>query len=149
MAKSEIEGMKELQRAIKRLGKVPQKTVTKAARAGANIALKAARAKAPVDTGDLRKDIILKGERRTKAGKKVYDVMMDPQKNHLFVKMSADGKKRYYYPASQEYGFMTVDGGYIPGYRFLRKSIEDNAAEIEKKVVGTLSKEIDKELGKR
>ncbi|MFD1953735.1 HK97-gp10 family putative phage morphogenesis protein [Paenibacillus thailandensis] len=143
--KSTIEGMAELERAMKKLEKVPQRVVTKAARAGATIALKAARANAPEDTGELKKGIVLKGERRTKIGKKVYDVMMDPAKNDIFVKMTKDGT-RYYYPASQEYGFMTVDGGYIPGYRFLRRALTDNVVKIERRVVEVASKEVDKAL---
>ncbi|HZG83834.1 HK97-gp10 family putative phage morphogenesis protein [Paenibacillus sp.] len=141
--------MRELESSIKRLGKVPQSAVTKAARQGMNIALKAAREKAPVDTGDLKGGIIIKAERKTVTGKKVYDVMMDPKKNPLFVKMSADGQKRYYYPASQEYGFMNVDGGYTPGYRFLRNALTENAEAIEQKIVGVMGKEIDKALAKR
>lgn len=148
MAKTKIEGMKKLERAIKRLGKLPQKCVTKAARSGATVALRAARANAPIDKGDLRGGIILKGERRTKLGKKVYDIMMDPAKNDIFVKMSADGKTRYYYPASQEYGFIARNGRYIPGYGFLKRSITENARPIEKRTVDVLSNEIDKELGK-
>lgn len=144
MAKSKIEGMKELEKAIKKLGDLPQKCVTKAARKGATVALKAARNKAPIDSGDLRKGIVLKGERLTVRGKKVYQVTFDRKMNDIFVKMSADGTKRYYYPASMEYGFITVDGGYVPGYRFMKESMESNARQIEKTTVDVLSKEIDK-----
>lgn len=146
--KSDIQGMKELERAIKQMGKVPQKVATKAARAGASIALKAAKNNAPVDSGELKRGIILKGERRVKIGKKMYDVMMDPAKNDIFVKMSAEGK-RSYYPASQEYGYMTADGGYVPGFRFLRKSITENSRAIESKIVEVAAKEIDKAMNAR
>jgi HK97 gp10 family phage protein len=145
--KSKIDGMKELEKSIRKLGQVPQKSVTKAAKAGANISLKSARANAPVDTGDLKSGIVLKGEKRTTPGKKVYQVVFDRNKNHMFVKMSADGK-RSYYPASQEYGYITRSGGYVPGYRFMRNSITTNEVEIEKKIVDVLSKDIDKALGK-
>src|SRR5690554_2689701 len=108
MAKrDEIIGMDEVERAFKRLGKVPQTVATKAARSGATISLKAARANAPNDTGTLRRGIILKKERRTVAGKAVFGVMMDPAMNDVFVGISKEGK-RSYYPASQEYGFLTV-----------------------------------------
>jgi HK97 gp10 family phage protein len=144
----EIKGMKELERLIKQLGKLPQKCVTKAAKDGATIALQSARANAPMDSGELKNGIILRGERRVKVGKKMYDVMMDPAKNDIFVKVTADGT-RYYYPASQEYGFVTADGGYVPGYHFLRNSITHNARVIEDTIVSVLSKEIDNELSKR
>lgn len=146
MAKrSDIIGMKELERAFKQLGKVPQSVATKAAKAGATIARKAAKVNAPEESGDLKSGIILKRERRTKPGKAVYDVMMDPAMNDVFVKVSKDGK-RSYYPASQEYGFLTVGGGYVPGYRFLRNSIVDNKSAIEHKVVEVAGKAVDKAM---
>ena len=145
--KSEIVGMKELERSFRELGKVPQSAATKSARAGGQIALKAAKANAPEDTGELKSGIILKREKSRVKGKAVYDVMMDPAKNDIFVKTTKDGK-RYYYPASQEYGFLTVDGGYVPGYRFLRRAIDDNKTVIEKKVLETAGKAVDKALRK-
>lgn len=142
-AKFEVEGLKELEKTIRKLGKLPQKCVTPAAKKGARIALKSARAKAPWETGELSNGIIIKGERARKKGKKVYQVTMDPAKNDIFVKTTADGK-RYYYPASQEYGFITKDGGYVPGFHYLRNSIDDNKAEIERVTVQELAKQIDK-----
>ncbi len=141
--KFEIEGMKELERTIRELGKLPQKCVTKAAKKGAQIALKAAKQKAPFLTGALEEGIILKGEKTRRKGKKVYQVTMNPAMNDVFVKTTKDGK-RYYYPASMEYGFMTRDGGYVPGYHYLRDSLVDNKERIEKTVVDVLAKEIDK-----
>lgn len=142
-----IEGMAELERLFGRLGKVPQTVATKSARAGGSIALKAAKANAPEDTGDLKRGIILKRERSKVKGKAVYDVTIDPTMNDVFVKISKDGK-RSYYPASQEYGFLTVDGRYVPGYRYLRRAIDDNQAQIEIKVLETAGKEVDKALRK-
>jgi len=122
---------------------VPQTVATKGARAGATISLRAARRNAPVDEGKLKKGIILKRERRTKPGKTVYDVMMDPAMNDEFVKISAEGE-RSYYPSSQEYGWITESGRYVPGYRYLRKSVEDNARQIEKKIVDEAIKAAEK-----
>lgn len=138
-----IEGMKELERTIRELGKLPQKCVTPAAKKGARIALKAARAKAPWQTGELSNGIILKGEKTRKKGKKVYQVTLDPAKNDIFVKTTKDGK-RYYYPASMEYGFITRDGGYSPGFHYLRDALVDNKTAIERTVVDELAKQIDK-----
>lgn len=138
-----IEGMKELERTIRELGKLPQKCVTPAAKKGARIALKAAKAKAPFLTGALEEGIILKGEKLRRKGKKVYQVTMNPAMNDIFVKTTKDGK-RYYYPASMEYGFITRDGGYVPGFHYLRDSLVDNKAAIERTVVDELAKQIDK-----
>ena len=142
-AKFEVEGLKELERTIRQLGKLPQKCVTPAAKKGARIALKAARAKAPWETGELSNGIVLKGERARKKGKKVYQVTLDPAKNDIFVKTTKDGK-RYYYPASMEYGFITRDGGYSPGFHYLRDALVDNKTAIERTVVNELAKQIDK-----
>lgn len=138
-----IEGMKELERTIKELGKLPQKCVTPAAKKGARIALKAAKAKAPFLTGALEEGIILKGEKTRRKGKKVYQVTMNPAMNDIFVKTTKDGK-RYYYPASMEYGFITRDGGYSPGFHYLRDALVDNKTAIERTVVDELAKQIDK-----
>lgn len=149
MAKrSGIDGMAELERAFKELGKVPQTAASKAARAGGGIAHKAAKSNAPVDEGNLKQGLILKRERKSKPGKVVYDVEMDPAKSDIFVKTSKVGK-RSYYPASQEYGFLTVDGGYVPGYRYMRRAITEHDTEIEKKILDVTGKEIDKALRKR
>ena len=141
--KFKIEGMEELEKTIRKLGKLPQKCVTKAAKKGAQIALKAAKQKAPFLTGALEEGIILKGEKTRRKGKKVYQVTMNPAMNDVFVKTTKDGK-RYYYPASQEYGFITRNGGYVPGFHFLRDSLVDNKEKIEKTVVEVLAREIDK-----
>jgi phage protein, HK97 gp10 family len=145
--KDTLIGFDDLMRDFEKLGKVPQSAATRGAQAAGRLALKAAKANAPVDTGELRDGIILKGERNRDRGKKVYDIMMDPAKNDVFVKMTKDGK-RAYYPASQEYGFLTVDGRYIPGYGFLRRAIDDNAEQIERKVLEVAGREVDKALRK-
>jgi HK97 gp10 family phage protein len=141
--KFKIEGMEELEKTIRKLGKLPQKCVTKAAKKGAQIALKAAKQKAPFLTGALEEGIILKGEKTRRKGKKVYQVTMNPAMNDIFVKTTKDGK-RYYYPASMEYGFITRDGGYSPGFHYLRDALVDNKAEIERVTVDELAKRIDK-----
>jgi phage protein, HK97 gp10 family len=146
--KSRISGLGELERAFERLGKVPQTVATKSARAGATIVQKAAKANAPEDTGKLKRGIVLKRERSKVKGKTVYDVLPDPGMNNEFVKTSKDGK-RSYYPASQEYGFLTVDGRYIPGYRYMRRAADDNVHVVEEKILEVTGKEIDKALNKR
>lgn len=146
--RSEIKGMRELERSFQALGKVPQTVATQSARAGGNIVLKAAKGNAPVDSGDLKRGIVLKRERSRTKGKAVYDVTIDAAMNSVFVKVSKDGK-RSYYPASQEYGFLTVDGRYIPGYRYMRRAADDNERAVEKKVLEAAGKAVDKALRKR
>ncbi|NEY99244.1 HK97 gp10 family phage protein [Bacillus shackletonii] len=136
--------MAALIRTIRQLEELPQKCVTKAARKGATVALKATRNSAPVDKGDLKRGIVLKGEKSRIRGKKMYQVTFDRGYNHVFVKQSADGTKRYYYPASQEYGYIARDGSYVPGYHFMRNSVDEHKTEIERTTVQVLASEIDK-----
>lgn len=149
MAKQfKIEGMKELNRSLKKLGKVPQKHVTSSSKKGMNIALKDSRASAPYDTGMLKKGIILAGERSMVKGKKVYRVVFDRSMNDVFQKKNAEGKVIGYYPVSQEYGYFAKNGRYIPGYRFISDSLTDNTAKIEKTIVSTMKAKIDVEIAK-
>lgn len=146
--KDDIIGLRDLERSFRELGKVPQTVATQSARAGASVARRAAKANAPEDTGALKQAIIMKRERRSKRGKAVYDILIDPSKNDQFVKISRDGK-RSYYPASQEYGFFTVDGRYIPGYGYLRRAVDDNKREIERAALKRATVAIDKAMRKK
>lgn len=146
MSKStfKIEGWKELENAISKLEKLPRKHVSRAAKAGAKIALADARANAPFLSGELERGIVLKAEKTRIPAKKVYDIKMDPAKNGIFQAKNKDGKITGYYPASQEYGFMTRNGGYVPGLHFMKKSLTDNKSQIEKTIVDTMLTEIEK-----
>lgn len=150
MAKTEfkIEGMRELQKSLEKLGKVPQKHVTSAAKKGMNIELKAAKAAAPVDTGMLRKGMKLIGEKSKYKGKKVYRIVFDRAYNNIFQKPNKQGKITGYYPVSQEYGFFAKNGRYIPGYRFIHATFESNTSRIEKTIVSEMKKKIDAEIAK-
>jgi hypothetical protein len=53
--RTRIDGMKEIERLFKRLGKVPQPVVNRAAKFGGQIALKSAIQNAPEDTGALKR----------------------------------------------------------------------------------------------
>ncbi len=143
-----IEGMKQLEKSIKKLGEVPQKHVTTSARKGMNIVLKDAKANAPYDTGMLKKGIVLKGERSRSKGKKVYRVVFDRAMNDVFQKKNAEGKITGYYPVSQEYGFFAKNGRYIPGYRFIHDSLTSNLKGIERTIVSEMKKRIDAEIAR-
>lgn len=140
---TEIIGFDELLQYIGDLEKLPQKVVTRSVKQGANISLKSAKGKSPFLSGDLESGIVLKAEKTKTKGKKVYQTAMDKNKNDLFQKVSKSGKK-YYYPASQEYGFRTRNGGYVPGIHYLRDSLISNASTIEKTIISNVITEIDK-----
>jgi len=143
-----VEGMRELQKSLERLGKVPQKHVTASSKKAMNIVLKQSRANAPVDTGMLKKGIKLVGERAKVKGKKIYRVVFDRNMNDVFQKKNKEGKVTGYYPVSQEYGFFAKNGRYIPGYRFIHDSLADNTQKVEKTIVDEMKKRIDIEIVK-
>ena len=155
----------ELQRfadQLERMGTLPQKCVTRAARSGAKILQARMRSIVPVGkTGELRRGIELHGERhRGKTGKKVYEVRMSPSKNDVFQKPIAKpgsrgghSKTHAYYPASAEFGFMTrhPEGGYryIPGQHFMREAAEAVESSVKRAMIVTLTDELEKEWRKR
>lgn len=140
--------MRELQKSLKKLGKVPQKHVTASARKGMSIVLKDAKANAPYDTGALKKGMKLQGERSRYKGKKVYKIIFDPAMNDVFQKKNKQGEVIGYYPISQEYGYFAKNGRYIPGYRFIHDSLEENAEKMEKTIVTTMKQKVDAEIRK-
>lgn len=93
------------------------------------------RTRAPKRTGDLRSGIIASpwAERSATPGKVVYDVCFDAHMNNTFVKFSKKNK-RYYYPASQEYGFRIWGGRRQPGLYFMRDTSVEYFGEHEQKV---------------
>ncbi len=160
--------MDKLLNDLEKIGQVPQKHVTASSRKAMNISLRQSKANAPVDTGLLKKGIIMKGERSRVKGKKVYRIVFDEKYNDFFQKKIKYGTTKYvknakgkmvrrnikagtvtgYYPISQEYGFFARDGRYIPGYRFISDSLIDNTAKIEKTIVSEMQKKIDIEIVK-
>lgn len=148
MIKFKVEGMKELQRSLKKLGDIPQKHVTASSKKGMNIALKSSKANAPYDTGQLKKGIKLVGEKSKTKGKKVYRIVFDRAMNNVFQKKNSEGKITGYYPISQEYGYFAQNGRYIPGYRFIGDSLTENTQKIGKTIVDTMKKKIDQEIAK-
>ena len=143
-----IEGMAALQKSLEKLGKVPQKHVTSASRKGMNIALKSARINAPVDTGYLKKGVVIKGERSREKGKKTYRIVFDRALNDVFQKPNKDGKITGYYPISQEYGFFARNGRYIPGFKFMHHALEGNTKQMEDAMVSEMKIKIDTEIAK-
>lgn len=147
----DIDDIRGLELAAKAIGGVTKKQLTPAVRKGMKPVLQAARDVAPVDTGALKKGIVLKGEKNKPPLKKVFQVTMDKKKNDIFVKgldESGEGK-RAYYPASQEYGFLKKSGGKVPGKHFLQKAAEQQEDQLPDTIVDNLISEIQKEWTKK
>lgn len=146
--KFDVYGMDKLLNDLEKIGQVPQKHVTSSSRKAMNIVLKSSRANAPYYEGYLEKGMKLKGERSRTKGKKVYQVIFNPDMNHIFQKPNKEGKITGYYPISQEYGFFAKNGRYIPGYRFIHDSLAENTRKVEKTIVSEMQKKIDAEIAK-
>lgn len=146
--KFKVEGMGKLQKSFKKLGDVPQKHVTAAAKKGMNIVKNDAKEDAPYLSGDLQKGTILVAEKTKTKGKKVYRVVFDRAMNDVFQKPDKDGNVTGYYPISQEYGFFAKNGRHIPGFAFVRSSLEKDAPAVEKTILSEMKKKIDAEIAK-
>lgn len=83
------------------------------------------RTNAPRKSGDLRRGIIPSPwqEKTAVPGKVVHEVYFDDGMNDTFVKYSKSGK-RYYYPASQEYGFRIANKTVQPGVSARASSVK-------------------------
>jgi hypothetical protein len=154
----DFEDMERFEKTLKAMGGLPPKIAVKAAGKGANLVRKSARANAPEYSGTLKRAIRREGERVRVKGKKVYDIQIDASLNQVFQKPiknpgEAGGKsKKAYYPASQEYGFLTRSKGgglsYVPGYHYLQNAIDDNAPAIKTTTIKTTMDELEKEWTK-
>lgn len=144
MAKTEIFGVKEVKKLLEDVGKAPAKVLTKAAKSGAKIVQADAKANAPVDTGNLKRGIKLKTEKRRKY-KRVYEIGFFGKggKGEEFVKIGKNGK-RSFYPVSQEYGWVDKSGKKHPGKRFLRNAVDHNRERVKNEMLTVMGTEIDK-----
>lgn len=151
----DLKGIKKLVKMLDKAGKSPQKAVTRAASKGITPVKRAVRSIAPVDeTGNLKRAITRKAERSRARGKKVYEVTFDRSYNDVLQKPIknpgvAGGKSdKAYYPASQEYGFLTRSKGngysYVPGQKYMRKGAEQSEAQSKQIMIDTMEKELDK-----
>ena len=149
-------GIAKLVKMLDKAGKSPQKAVTKAASKAGTLVKRAVKyGTVPVgETGYLKKAIVRKAERSRKRGKKVYEVTFDKAYNDVLQKPiknpgAAGGKNpKAYYPASQEYGYLTRSKGnglsYVPGLHYMRKGGEQSETQARAVMVETLEKELDK-----
>ena len=129
----DLDDLKRFEGTIKAMGGVPQKAATKAASKGMTLVRRAAKKRIPVgETGNLKRGLTRKAEKKTREGRKVYDLKYNPAMNAAFQKPikrpGLYGGKHYthgYYPNSVEYGFLTrAKGGGIEYRTFSRLTNE-------------------------
>ena len=152
--------LEKLKQSLKALGTVPQKCVTGAAGKAATMVKRHIRqGDIPEDTGTLKRGIIrTKKERSKTKGKAVYRIDFDPAFNDVFQKpvkrpgaagSTSTGSGHAYYPYSMEFGFLTRDGGYCPGFHFMRDGAEEMRRSAAQKMLKTLGENLDKEWMKQ
>lgn len=113
--------------------------------------VQAARAAAPYRHGDLRSGIVASDFEKDPGGKRIVQVAMDPKMNDTFVRKTKETKrhpdgKRYYYPASQEYGFRTRHPGRrAPGKYFMKTTAVGAIGQFQAAVEQSLEKALRKE----
>jgi HK97 gp10 family phage protein len=149
-ANFEVEGLAELQAQLEKVGKVPKKELTKAAKAASNISLKEVKASAPVGKntktrGTLKKSISRKMETPNKRNKTVYRVQYNPKFTDVFLKPTTGAyggeTPNAYYPASVEYGYKAKRGK-VQGKYFMEKALERVEKDAAKKLIESLSDSI-------
>ena len=143
----EIIGMIELEGQFERIGKMPKKYLTRAAKEGMKQPLADAKANAPVgESGVLKKSIKRKMETPNKRYKTVYRAWYDPKYTDHFRKKTTGvygGRTpEAYYPASVEYGFKTAKGK-VKGQYNMEWAIHKNEKSSVQTVVDKLHEAID------
>lgn len=122
-----LQGFKELAEKLKQLGpKVAKNGLRRATSAGAAIVRNDARKRAPVDTGEMKRDIMMKRTKDAKGGPTVgsnYVVYVRSGK-----KSRAAGKKRNVDRDSYYWKFVEFGTAKAPAQPFLRPAFEANKA---------------------
>ena len=159
-----IEGANQLLKKLERLpAKCQRKVYSQAVRAGGKVVLDAAKAKAPVDTGTLRRSLVLRTTPRKKRGEISYSVFPSTKKEPgLIGKTKAEmvgsrgggrtsrGGRRgghkgadYYYPAALEYGTSRMSAK-----PFMRPAWDSTRGRALKAILGRLRIGIEREAKK-
>lgn len=122
-----IEGLDQLAKNSDRIIKQVHGVLGEATLEGAKLLQAEAIRRAKEKTGALKRGIIAKVTWDKKKSKAFSAIMMDPAMNDVFVKNTKTGK-RYYYPASIEYGHK----GGAPAYPFMRRAFKTKKRYVKK-----------------
>lgn len=142
----EVAGLRQLGEAMRGLSEdVRTKVARQAVAAGASVVRKAARDKAPVDSGNLKASLIMKRIRETNL---TEEYIVTPRKGK-----TRDGKaakrgqgklgKDAYYARFVEFGTVKV-----PARPFIRPALEDNVQRATQAIADRLAARIKKVSGK-
>lgn len=138
----DIKGLDKVEQKLKKLGRrTAKKVVKKGVTKGAKPLLKAARAKAPRDTGRLRRAIksrVMKKTSRDEAGRLI---MIDPGK-------SRDDTKGAWYGYIINNGWIDRSGTYHPGKKFMEAAYEKEKKNAANSTVSEIESGIMREANK-
>lgn len=142
-----VEGLSELDSQFNRIGKMPKKYLTKAAKEGMAGPLADAKANAPVgETGILQKSIKRVMETPNKRNKSVYRLMYNPDYTDHFLKPTTGVyggvTPEAYYPNSVEFGYKTLKGK-VKGQYAMSWAVHKNEGSSLKKVVDSLNQSVE------
>ena len=149
-----IQGLEELRKTVKAIGKLPQKCVNRAVKSGAKYGLATLKSSLHFKNskGNIKRALGLKAEKTKKRGKKAYQITYKKSFTTIFTtpkikdvgKYGGDKRGRFYIPASLEFGRRGI-GGKRP-LRFMTKAADVNSDGIKKEIVDVLDKELKKVL---
>lgn len=154
MADVQLRGMAELRRSLKKLEPRIQKNILRGAtRAVAKEIRDDARANAPVDTGNLRKNIMHRSRRGRRGISRASVWIREEGKRAVMKggKVSIDyltGRNAFYW-RFVEYGHHDRGGNFIPGKHFITRAYERMRTRIDSVMASYVRKRIDKEIAKR
>ena len=133
----DISGIEQLNKKAGKLKENLYDILADAALAGADIVREDASDRARKKSGEMANGIISKVTWDKRAPVAFAACMMDPAKNDIFIKRSANGK-RYYYPASIEYGHPGA-----PAYPFMRPAMDSKKAQVRKEIRGRVKQVVE------
>jgi hypothetical protein len=124
---------------LSQLEKFPKAGLKRVMRQAANVIKDEVKAIAPYETGMLANAIQLREEKSRTPYKTSFRVTL--RSDPAFIK-EVDGK-RYWYPASQEYGWKLKDGEKEPGKHYMRYGGDLTSEEVKQMIVEEFDKVID------
>lgn len=136
-----IVGDKKLQAKLRRLEtKVQRKIVRKALRDAAKPVLADAKARVPVDTGLLKRSLVVRAARRQRRG--TFGVFIQPKGRDFF---GIPGDDPYFYPAIVEFGSLKRA---LPARSYLRAAVDDNRSATLLRIRNEIASQVKAEARK-
>lgn len=146
----------KMYKTLDRIGAAPQKALAKGTSKAATVTKRSIKRLAPQGSSHaLRWAITTRSERSRKRGKKVREVTFQGGDVNAVLQRPIRNPGKYggtsaraYYPASQEYGWLTGDsrGGvkYVEGSHYMRRGAEAVSEQAKDAMIETTTKELDK-----